>query len=280
MKTESKSKVVAIASTALLLVVMFVAFEKIALNKDISGQLDREKLKSEKALSEKMKLEKEIKNFKSQLASYEGKNKNLDKDLEKLKAKLAEKEKALAKMSKDTPAIVYQAESSKIKKLNDELNARIAELSRENERLSNELSQANLMIASLKESPDDKFVDNVLSTENYRIDAMKKKNDKLTVRAKKMGKLEVSFDALSYGIDSNYRLVVREQTGRELSGKLAVNVTEIPVYYASTSNMIEKSKKRIELKFQPEQKLKEGIYSILVYHENDEVGSAQIRLGK
>ncbi|MEQ8907223.1 hypothetical protein [Ekhidna sp.] len=281
MKTESKSKVVAIVSTALLLIAMFVAFEKISLSKDLSGQLNREKLKSEKALSEKMKLEKEINSFKAQLASYQGKNQNLDKDLAKMRAKLAEKEKALAKMSKNTPTAVYKNESESIKKLNQELNARIAELSSENDRLSGELSKANQLIASLNNSENDRFVDNVLSTENYRMDPMKKKNDKLTVRAKKMGRLAVSFDALSYGSDSNYRLVVKEQTGRELTGKVAVNVTETPVYYASTDkSMLLKSKKRIELKFQPEQKLKEGIYSILVYHDNDEVGSAQIRLGK
>jgi predicted nucleic acid-binding Zn-ribbon protein len=285
MNSKNRSKFVALSMTVLLMFAMYFVFDMISTNKKLDGDLSKEKVKNEKSFSEKLKLEKDIKDFKAQLASYEGKNKQLDKYLSEMKAKLAEKEKALANTSKATQtAKVYHDESLGIKKMNEDLIAKIASLSNENSRLANELAMANTTIASLNEKSSIQFIEpeNVLSTENYRMDPLKKKNDKLTVRASKMQKLAVSFDALSSRSDSNYKLVVKEQTGRTLNGKVAINVVKVsPVYYASTSTEISlKNRKRIELKFEPEQKLKEGIYSIFVYHDNEEVGTAQIRLGK
>jgi hypothetical protein len=79
--------------------------------------------------------------------------------------------------------------------------------------------------------------DNVLMTNNYRWETLKKKNDKLTVRAKKLNKIDVSFDALSYGNDGNYPMVVRNQNGKNLTGQLVANIIPLPGEFWDTTEV-------------------------------------------
>ena len=285
MKNEKRIKVAAITVTALLLVAMFAAFQQMTLNERRSDELSQEKLKNERTISEKMKLQQEINDLRSQITAYQGKNAELDKYLKDLEQELSAKEKQLASQKRNAAtAQNLKKESEHLKKLQDELNARIAVLTSENTRLAAELSRANTMIASLNDEllNATSDPDNVLMTNNYRLETLKKKNYKLTVRAKKLNKIDVSFDALTYGKDGNYRRVVKNQNGKNLTGQIASTVTPLPgEYYASLEEGTpQKSKKRVELEFSPEEKLKAGIYTILVYHGEEEVGMAQIRLAK
>ncbi len=284
MKIGIKTGLMLLSALILLTIVVVIRHDKE--KEALSKSLSKERLANEQRLSEKLQLEKEIKDFKQKLASYQGKNAELDKYLTEMKDKLAKKEQALATLSiQQSNERKLRDETSNLKKLRADLDKKMSELTTENATLVEKLKQSDLLVANLRDelsaiqNPELGQEKNVLA-DNYRLETLKK-NDKLTVRAKKTGKMIVSFDTPAKELAS-YNLVVKEQSGADLKGKIVMTSHDIAsALYASNSDPdIQRLQKRIELKFTPEQPMKRGIYAIQVFENNILVGNAQVRLEK
>jgi len=87
-------------------------------NQSLEAGLNNEKLKSEKILSEKLSLDKEIVKLKQSISSLQGKNGELDKMLTTASSKIAMKESELKKMQKENASLKqYKQQLADIQKI-------------------------------------------------------------------------------------------------------------------------------------------------------------------
>ncbi len=292
MKTENKIKIAAIIAALLLLISLGGVVMLNRQNKTLHAHADAEHLKAENLLSEKLALEKQIKDFRSEMKTVKGKNEELDRYLSEAQRKLGEKEAAIAKLSKEnanTKAILKK-ENDEIKKMRKELYAQIDQLNTHNKKLNDQISQLNNTIASLNEEKKELLaklespkMDMVAS--NFMIEVRRKKEEKLTVRAKKTHSVAVSFDlpkGSAQSLANFYRVDLLSPTGALIGCKVkGVDAKKANNMTASLKALPAKdSADKVQLTFEPEEKLVKGVYSIVIYNGNRYLGSAQVKLVK
>ncbi|ELR71561.1 hypothetical protein C900_02476 [Fulvivirga imtechensis AK7] len=289
MKT-SKEKIIAGVVTAMFFTALGFALFYSADNKALNENLKNEKLKSEKMLSQKLALNKDIDKLKSEIQSYQGKNKQLDGKLADLYAKLTAKENELNALMKQR-----SLNESKLKKqisdLNDykkQLQNEISGLNESLEDLRFKNSYLQNTVASLEKankelSKKNDFLSKVAG-DNYGVEAHKK-NEKLTINARKTKAIVLGFDVPAHMAD-NLSLTVTTPVGIKHNNATSSAVTyqiineEEPVLLASTDMVVTTNghSKRVALSYKPKEKFKKGIYKIDIHHEGTYLGSSQIRL--
>ena len=284
MKTsESKTKVAAIVVTCLF----FASLTGLVVMHDSNTSLDEllngSKLKNESLLSEKLTVEKEISELKKQIAMQLGKNKEIDQLLAQANSNLYKKEQEIRRnagnnTSKKDLADLRQIKSS-LEKDVAFLNGKINNLETEKDNLNSQLALAQ---AQNKELNSTVSLMEALAINNYRIDATKK-NDQLTVVARKTKNLKMAFD-LPQHIASNINFKVRTPDGKiidksdaalaygivENGGDLSASIQPLPVDM--------KVSKRIEMSYQPKEKLKKGVYTIDIMNGDTYISSCQVKL--
>ena len=171
-----------------------------------------------------------------------------------------------------------------LKSLNQEintLNKSIAMANSENKKLNDQLAYSSKTNTGL--SSDNSILKAIIS-DNYRTEALRGKNEKLTVNAHKTNKLMVSFDLPGNVSDNIFFKVVTPQ-GKEFSSNkdlaAAIEIIENgDGLLASTSeNAIGSAgTKRVEMTYKPNQKLSKGIYQFNIYNGDRFLGSTQLRL--
>ncbi len=297
MKSEMKIRITAVVVTVLFVLTLGVLAYTIKIDQNTSKSLRNEKLKSEGILSEKLTLEKQIVNFKNDLKGLQGKNAQLDAYLNDVKKTLTEKERAISKLVKENTAIAeLKKENQEINALRNQLMEKVGQLGETNVALNSELENMNKrysdlkkensqILAQLNERNSNKLVDGTVG--NFRIDPAKKNPEKFTIKARRTNAVIVSFDVpkgnpnnLNY---SMYRMVLQRPEGGDING--TQKTTRIP----NDSNLTASISKeigalatgdRVNISFAPKDKLKEGIYTVIIYEGNERLGSAQIRLIK
>lgn len=286
--TERRDKIVAGVSTALF----FVALTGIIIihdsNQSLEDLLSGARLKSESLLSEKLALNKEIGQYKNQLASYQGKNQDLDKRLAAANADIARMEKELKGLKDNPRSRALERELADAKKNRSALETQIADLNDNLRKLQGTNSDLITQVASLTAKNKDLTTSNevmkAFASNNYSVEATRGKNDRLTVVAKRTKRMKVGFD-LPQSVAENVKFKVKTPDGRVvekeeegLSSILldAEDGSDLMVSLAPIDGL--EVTKRIEMKYEPKKKLAKGVYTIDIYNGSTYMVSCQMKL--
>ena len=294
MDKERKISIIAMTATLLLFLSLIWTGYSVKLNKKLDAELSNEKLTGERLLSEKLELDKQIRDFRKEVTALTGRNVELDKFLKEANDKITSREQAIRRLTKENAAMIdLKKENESIRKIRDELTAQVQNLTSTNENLSvevgslknrvTELKKENeILTARLSEKEVNRLVDNVAG--NVRIETTKKRNQKLTVKSSRTNAIGVSFnmpEEYSGKVSAEFfRIVLQNPDGGSIQGKQqAVINTDVLKLNASNENTAPPvSRERVNIKFSPDSKLKEGIYTVIVYEGNHILGTAQVRL--
>ncbi|HNP94588.1 MAG TPA: hypothetical protein PKJ63_03135 [Cyclobacteriaceae bacterium] len=280
-------KVIAGTVTFLLAIALVGLISFYEANQSLEAGLNDEKLKSERILSEKLSLEKEIAKLKQSITSLQGRNADLDKTLSKTSAKIAEKERELNKMSKENASLKqYKQQYADLQKIKNDLESQVLALNNALTAANKEKESLNRMVAELqvknKSLSDELAQIQIASLDDIRVEAFKK--NKLTVSARKTKKLDINFMIPSKYSADNLTFKISDPSGQVLSpkdGTIAyVETLEAPILTADASDMLYlKQTKQVKMEYKPKKKLKAGIYRIEVTNaDNTYLGSLQVRL--
>lgn len=282
--SDNKSKIAGIVITGLfftsLIGIVYLHDSNASLEQLLNGNL----LKTESVLSEKLQLEKEIIDFRKQMASYTGTNKDLDRKLKDATNKLAQREKQLKNAAQGSASAKELAE---LKKLKAELEREMASLQgnlmntlNDRDKLSDELALAN---ARNRELNNTVSIMEAMALNNYRIDATKR-NDKHTVVARRTRNLNVAFDFPS-DVADKVQFKVHTPDGKVIDkgdGALTYQIIDEPGEYSASLEVQNfaggKSSKRIEMRYKPTERMKKGLYTIDIMNGQTYIASCQVYL--
>lgn len=280
-------KIIAGTVTFLLAIALVGLISFYETNQSLEAGLNGEKLKSERILSEKLSLEKEITKLKQSISSLQGKNADLDKMLVSTISKVAAKERELSMISRENASLKqYKQQYADIQKIKNDLEAQVLALNNALTASNKEKELLNRMVAELqvknKTLSDELVQIQIASLDDVRVEAFKK--SRLTVSAKKTQKLDVNFMIPANYSTENLQFKISDPSGRVLSatdGMIAyVETQDAPILTADASNMLYlKQTKQVKMEYRPKKKLKGGIYKIEVSNaDNKYMGSLQVRL--
>ncbi len=281
--SEKRIKIAAAILTCLFFIALAGVVTLHDSNNSLAELLDGSKLKSESLLSEKLLHDKEINNLRTQIASQEGQNKDLDQLLSNARKQLEQKQREIAAKG---PNVKYNRELADLKRIKTDLERQMADLNIQmrslessNSELTAQLSEAN---AKNKELAGSIKAMETLAINNYRIDATKK-NDKLTVVARKTKNLSMGFD-LPVNLAENVQFKIKTPEGKVIDkscSELAYGIESSPnELFASVEPIalgMEVSK-RVEMSYKPKERMKKGLYVIDIYNGETYVTSCQVRL--
>ena len=287
MKTNiSKQTVI----TATILIVAVIASGLLIHSKaKIKNQLANEMRKSEVLLSEKLSLNKAIKNYQADVAELKNKSKGLSKLIAEANRNIENKNAEISALTSSNNSLKsYKEKYADLEKLQQQLSDELlqnknwlARVNAENEKLNNQLAHATNAIESLE---NDNAILKELFSYNYRTEALRGKNEKLTVNAKRTDKLFVGID-LPGNIGNNVHFKVVTPEGKELSSTkdlaATVRITEKgDGLTAGSGNFAGGSvgTKRAEMTYKPAGKMSKGVYQFNLYNEDRFLGSTQLRL--
>jgi hypothetical protein len=277
------------AMVAILLLtgtVAYLASEGISVRL-LEASLREEKLKAEVMLSEKLQLEKEIAKQEAVLSTLRETNGALQYNIDRTTRDVNDRDKQIQAMRGEYAAATrlkqqhqalqaeYEAQADNLadarrsargmQSAQDDLEQTVALLLQQNKNLTGELHAWRLSAV------------NDVRVEPYR------KNERLTLHARKTRKLVVHVDVASRVEDLQFRIT--DPAGQVLpaeAGKISTTVVDDgipPKYVASTRQAILKEYpyKRVAMVFTPSGKLEAGIYQIDILNETESIGSLQVK---
>jgi DNA repair exonuclease SbcCD ATPase subunit len=287
MENYNKKNSIVLIGALITLLTLSVAF--FVVNTSLKRQLGDQKIKSEKLLSEKLKLDKSIKELRIDMSALTGKNAKLDKLLTEANKKLQNKEAEIKRLVAENATVgELRAQVRELELLREQLNKDIAGLNLSITQLSDANASLNEFLARAKNENEILAIDNTILkamvADNYRIEALRGKHEKLTINARKTDKLLVSFD-LPSDVGKNLYFKVKTPQGDEFSSKndlsAIINIVENNdgLLASASSDVIGSiGTKRVEMIYKPNKKLTKGVYRFNVYNENSYLGSTQLRL--
>lgn len=283
--SERRNKIIAATSTALFFVALIAMMIIHDSNRSLEEMLNGAKLKNEATLSEKLSLDKEIKNYKAQLASLQGKNAELDKYLATANADLAKKEKELKAAGRSQS---NAKELANLRKMRADLESQVSALIAQIANLEGANSDLTQQIASLTSKNQELKSNNDLmkafAANNYRMEASRGKSEKLTVVARKTKRLKMGFD-LPQNVVENVQFKIQTPDGTVID-KQEDGLTATLMDIEDGSDLIASLEpmgsfevtRRIEMKYEPKKKLGKGVYTIDIYNGETYMVSCQVKL--
>jgi hypothetical protein len=292
MKTEK----VTIGVVAAILLALFVGIITLStFNGRLRESVNKEKLQSEKLLSEKLLLTKQIDEFRGEIAVLKGKNKEADLRLESANRDLTQMEAQLQRLDKEAAGARQlsqqvaalrklrenlQAELKGIKSHNGQLEDKNASLSRDLDQLT---AERNALLAQNKTLADQVKTLSFTGS-NFKVEVLKGKSDKLTVKARRTEKISIGFEVAAGGSALDRQLIhvdLLSPDGSLLEGKPEVAVEGGSPLSASTDEGVTTpGSQKVSITYAPKEKLKKGTYTAIVFHGNTLLGKAQFRLMK
>lgn len=290
MSVMRKNSVFGIAAMVAILLltgtVAYLASEGISVRL-LEASLREEKLKAEVMLSEKLQLEKEIAKQEATLSTLRETNGALQYNVDRTAREVKDRDKQIQAMRQEFVAaarlkqqhqalqVGYDAQAGDLadarrslkgmQSAQDDLEQTIALLLQQNKSLTGELHAWRLSVVK------------DVRVEPYR------KNERLTLSARKTRKLVVHVEVASRVEDLQFRIT--DPAGQVLpaeAGKISTTVVDDgipPKYVASTRQAILKEYpyKRVAMVFTPSEKLEAGIYQIDILSETESIGSLQVK---
>jgi hypothetical protein len=286
MQLFKNPKAIALVTTALFIGSLFWLMNTNRVNSSLETGLEKERLKSEEYLSEKLSLEKDLLKIKDQLLTLQGTNVQQGDLVKNISTKLANQEAEYNLMKKQNVSL------HQIKKQRQELIALQSQL--ENELQSIKLSYAaletrnselNQTLASLEDRNRVLVADlnkvMLAAVDHSQIQAVKGKKEKLTVRARKASKLIANFEVPANLKNLTFRIA--DSKGNSLTqkdGTIASTTSPSDESYTATtdSESISSGLQKVEMVFIPKARLQTGIYTVEILNENLYVGSLKVKL--
>lgn len=291
MTYESKIKAMAAGVTATLFASILTVGVMYRNNSLLSEDIKAEKVRTESLSAEKASLKTEMEKLKHDLAGFTTQNKELNKAIEDAKYKLATKEAEFARTTKQHAASIQQLkkENEAVRKIRQELLSQLEGMKKNSRQLEAEVQELNQTIAALRKENEVLYArsqEKPLMAYNFRVESVKKRKDKLTVKAKKMHKLNISFDVnSSKKLAGDVYLKLSSEKADNMAGETLMASEENPALedmdlWASTETTLLSTEeyKRYTVSFDPKDKMKEGVYFVRVYSGNNYLGSTQFKL--
>jgi predicted RNase H-like nuclease (RuvC/YqgF family) len=280
----SKSKIILASVMALLIVIAGIFYSaKISSDKN----LNKEKIKNEALLSEKIKLDEMVNSQKKENTLLVGKNAQLDRILFANTKEIEKKEQEIKRLYAANSSISsLKQKIAELEALKNKLNTDIDQLNAANNVLTSENTLLSEQLKSSQTENNALAINNsilrALVADNYRVEATKGRNNKLTLNAKRTNQLTVSFD-LPADATENLHFKVIAPDGKEYASindaSAFIKVSDSNNLLASTDNIISDiSTRHTEMVYKPTMKLQKGVYKFNIYNKNDYLGSTQLRL--
>jgi myosin heavy subunit len=286
MEMMKNSKAIAMVTTALLVASLFWLVNTKRVSASLETGLQKERLKSEELLSQKLLLEKEMQRAKDRLGSMQGKNSDLDRLLQTTADKLKVQELEFNRLKRENASV------AKIKKQRQELIELQAGLENELQilkssyvRLEAENKELFGSIVALQERNDmltSELNQKVFASLDYsQLEAVKGKKEKLTVNAKRTRKLIAHFDVPGHLKNLSFRIL--DANGNPLTAKDGMVASSITLseknYTASASSGVQvQALQNVEMTYVPRQKLRSGIYTVEILNDNLYLASLKVKL--
>lgn len=258
--------------------ILFLTIE-MAKNSELEENLNKELLAKESLLSEKLALAKEVAISKSKYKDIREKNSDLENSIKLTQRKLSEANDELGKLKKQNASVSQlNKQNKKLSALNSELEAQQKKYQGSLDKLQKLSEDMNLMVALLEQQNNELRNElNALkhSSMNEILIASTKRNDKLTIAAKRTKKLIAKFDIASDTNDLKFKIV--SPSGKELGdadGTISINTQPCATSHPET----ELTYSSVEMIYASKQKLQPGIYSIKIFSDAKPVGSLQVKL--
>ncbi len=292
MKTQMQNpKVLAGAATVMFLLSMITAGIFYSNNETLSDLLNNEKALTERLASEKEQLMRDIDGFKGDIGKMKERNQQLDGLLADATGKLSQKEIALANMGKENKNIKKQLND--LQQIRENMNAEMETLKNTIQLLESEnhkLAEANAGLKAEIQDLKDKLKTSMVKANNFRVEVLRKKKDRLTVSARRTHVLTVTFDhnlsAMAFMGDQKVFMVVKSPEGVILTTdntgktKLMFDGASKEIQYSTVQSVKQDGASTLTFRFEPEEELKAGVYKVDVYTESAYLGSNQFRLVK
>lgn len=287
MKTN-KIQLVYIAIIAIALIASGVTIVR---NSKLKGKLNDEKIRSEALLSEKLQLAKSVEKLSSDLSRMDKLNADFTSKIQGLEKQLEQKSAEIKRINADQAALraarakVKELENS-VAKLSSDLETAKANAEREKNKLAAENQNLNDKVAALqKENEQLKTSTTILramASNNHRVEAVRGKNDRLTVRAGRAQRLVFSFE-LPNDIETNLSFNLTTPDGKKISSKANQNaIVNISPrnnnFFEQTPQLGNVGTKTVEIVYKREQRLAKGTYVFDVYNNEKYIGSSRFRL--
>ncbi len=284
----NKNQLVYIAIIAIALIASGVTIVR---NSKLKGKLNDEKIRSEALLSEKLQLAKSVEKLSGDLSRMEKLNADFTSKIEALEKQLEQKSAEIKRINANQAALraarakVKELENS-VAKLSSDLETAKANAEREKNKLAAENQNLNDKVSALqKEIEQLKASTTILramASNNHRVEAVRGKNDRLTVRAGRAQRLVFAFE-LPNDIETNLSFNLTTPDGKKISSKS--NQNAIVNISPRTNNFFEQNPilgnvgtKTIEIVYKREEKLAKGTYVFDVYNNEKYIGSSRFRL--
>lgn len=288
---ETKIKAVAAGVTATLFASMLTIGVMYRNNSLLNEDFKAEKVRTESLASEKASLKGEMDKLKRELASFTTTNKELEKAIKEARYKVVAKEAEISRMSKENAASLQKLrkENEAVKQIRQELLAQLEGMKKNNTQLEAEVAELNKTIAALRKENESLYAranEQSLMAYNFRVETVKKRKDKISVRAKKIDKVKVSFDVNSSNkLAGDLYIKLSSDKASNMPGETLLAYEEMEEagsdeLWASTETVVISTDeyKRYSITFDPKDKMDGGIYYIQVYSGNSYLGSSQFKL--
>ncbi|MFD2935277.1 hypothetical protein [Spirosoma flavum] len=283
--------------SALLLVCSVYYWNKMG---DVTKEKNKTELKADSLLSVKYDLERNIKqisnDLNAQLSEANTRNEQLETRVESVQNKLQGKDNILSKIRHQNATSISQLNTlttqiAQLEGVRTELQSELAQVKEQNQQslgnntnLKNTTTVLEGKIKSLgTELADMKAL---ITVDNFRVDVMKP-NDKLTAKAKKTKKIQISFTLPSLWKtdgDETIYVSITDLKNNPVDGALRTetihvggSALQIPVHVVKTVDFTN-NPQQITIDYEPASKVESGIYQIKIYTKDSYLGATEFGL--
>ncbi|MDP2960141.1 MAG: hypothetical protein Q8N71_01845, partial [candidate division Zixibacteria bacterium] len=254
------------------------------------NNVDKERLEKETILSEKLQQTKDIESLRKEITAANGKTLEVNRILETTRDRLDEKQKDLNRLNQQVASLsTYRKKSADLEGKNRDLEQKILELNKNSvslkeqiDGLQQQLSKANEEKTGLENKLNDLV--NKPYSDNYRTEAQRGRQNRLTVVARRTNRLDISMDVPSNLQQAiNFTITTPDGATFTSSSDISAEVKIIDAdatFVAGTTGISAAgdSMRRVQLIYSPAKKLKKGIYKYQIYSGIEFLGSVQVRL--
>jgi hypothetical protein len=260
-------------------------------NRSLKKLLVKEKLTSESLLSEKLALDKSVEKLNGDLTEARGRNEQFSNKILELGKSLDDSNAELRKAQNENASLRrFRTRARELETLNGKLNEDLAsmkmEMESDKQRHASERQRLNDQITNLtQENSRLSTTNSILSAmagNNHRVETVRGKNDKQTVKARRTQKLVLSFE-LPANVAENITFTVSCPDGKVFESKENKSASVKTVknsrnFFAHNSELLAAETTTVEMTYLPEEKLKKGSYEFRVYNNGMYIGTNRFNL--
>ena len=286
MENLKSSKTIAAVTTALFLASVLWLMNTKRVNNSLEAGLQEQKLTSEALLSEKLLLEKDMAKMKGQLVALKGRNIDLDNLVKNTASRLQAQESEYNRMKKQNSSFAeIKRQRQELLVLRSQLENELQTLKASYADLELRNEELNSVVVSLQERnrilTDDLNRAAFAAVDQSQIQAVRGRSERLTVRAKRTGKLIANFEVparlkdLSFRITDSQGNVLDQNAGTIASSS---SPSEQSIIVSADPDVVGNKLQKVEVVYIPKDKLKNGVYTVEILNENLYVGSLRVKL--